>query len=197
MATPREILTQRLKLALEKSFPDTAPEVVPATDPRFGDYQTNVAMVLARKNRVSPREIARQIVTDLDVRDISERARNRGCWFHQFSAHGWFSRERGRRCRSRSETRSRHGVSKPERLSSISVPRTWRSRCTSATFGARSSEIVWLVWPAFSGTTSSPTIIWVTGAPSSGGLFMDGSICSMRRLSQQMRSPSWSDFIAK
>ena len=54
MATPREILTQRLKFALEKSFPDTEPDVVPATDPRFGDYQTNVAMVLARKNRAFP-----------------------------------------------------------------------------------------------------------------------------------------------
>ena len=62
MATPREILTQRLKFALEKSFPDTEPDVVPATDPRFGDYQTNVAMVLAKKNRVSPREIAHRIV---------------------------------------------------------------------------------------------------------------------------------------
>ena len=77
MATPREILTQRLKFALEKSFPDTLPEVVPATDPRFGDYQTNVAMVLARKNRVSPREIARQIVSDLEVRDISDAQKSR------------------------------------------------------------------------------------------------------------------------
>ena len=84
MATPREILTQRLKLALEKSFPDTAPEVVPASDPRFGDYQTNVAMTLARKNRVSPREIARQIVNALDVRDISEAPEIEGAGFINF-----------------------------------------------------------------------------------------------------------------
>ena len=84
MATPREILTQRLKLALEKSFPDTAPEVVPATDPRFGDYQTNVAMVLARKNRASPREIAHRIVSDLDVRDISEAPEIEGAGFINF-----------------------------------------------------------------------------------------------------------------
>ena len=84
MATPREILTQRLKLALEKSFPDTVPEVVPATDPRFGDYQTNVAMTLARKNRVSPREIARQIVNDLNVCDISEAPEIEGAGFINF-----------------------------------------------------------------------------------------------------------------
>jgi arginyl-tRNA synthetase len=84
MATPREILTQRLKFALEKSFPDILPEVVPATDPRFGDYQTNVAMVLARKNRVSPREIARQIVNHLDVRDIAPTPEVEGAGFINF-----------------------------------------------------------------------------------------------------------------
>ena len=84
MATPREILTQRLKFALEESFPDTLPEVVPSTDPRFGDYQTNVAMVLARKNRVSPREIADQIVSDLDVGNISQTPEIEGAGFINF-----------------------------------------------------------------------------------------------------------------
>jgi arginyl-tRNA synthetase len=81
MATPREILTQRLKLALEKSFPDALPDVVPATDARFGDYQTNVAMVLARKNRVAPREIARRIIRNLEVGDISEAPEIEGAGF--------------------------------------------------------------------------------------------------------------------
>jgi arginyl-tRNA synthetase len=81
MATPREILTQRLKLALEKSFPDALPDVVPATDARFGDYQTNVAMVLARRNRVAPREIARRIIRNLEVGDISEAPEIEGAGF--------------------------------------------------------------------------------------------------------------------
>jgi arginyl-tRNA synthetase len=84
MATPREILTQRLKLALEKSYPETAPDVVPATDPRFGEYQTNVAMILARKNRLPPRDIARRIVSDLDVRNISEAPEIEGAGFINF-----------------------------------------------------------------------------------------------------------------
>ena len=84
MATPREILTQRLKFALEKSFPDTVPDVVPATDPRFGDYQTNVAMVLARKNRVPPREIAHRIVKDLEIGDISDAPEIEGAGFINF-----------------------------------------------------------------------------------------------------------------
>ena len=148
MATPREILTQRLKFALEKSFPDTLPEVVPATDPRFGDYQTNVAMVLARKNRVSPREIARQIVSDLDVRDISEAPEIEGAGFINFRLTAGFL-ARGMRRSLRDQRLGAGTGSKPEQLSSISVPRMWRSRCTLATFGARFSGIVWLAWPAF------------------------------------------------
>jgi arginyl-tRNA synthetase len=84
MATPREILTQRLKLALEKSFPDALPDVVPATDARFGDYQTNLAMVLARKNRLPPREIAGRIVSQLEVGDISETPEIEGAGFINF-----------------------------------------------------------------------------------------------------------------
>jgi arginyl-tRNA synthetase len=84
MATPRELLTQRLKDALEKSFPDTLPELVSASDPHFGDYQTNVAMVLARKNRLLPRDVARRIVSDLDVRDISETPEIAGAGFINF-----------------------------------------------------------------------------------------------------------------
>ena len=84
MATPREVLTQRLKFALERSFPDTEPEVVPATDPRFGDYQTNVAMVLAKKSHVSPREIARQVVTELEVRDVADAPEIEGAGFINF-----------------------------------------------------------------------------------------------------------------
>jgi arginyl-tRNA synthetase len=84
MATPREILAQRLKLALEGSFPDVTPEVVPASDPRFGDYQTNVAMVLGKKNRLPPREVARRIVSDLEVQDISESPEIEGAGFINF-----------------------------------------------------------------------------------------------------------------
>jgi arginyl-tRNA synthetase len=96
MATPRELLTQRLKDALEKSFSDTLPEVVPASDPRFGDYQTNVAMVLARKNRLPPRDVARRIVSDLDVRDISETPEIAGAGFINFRLMtGFLSRATG------------------------------------------------------------------------------------------------------
>ena len=162
MATPREILTQRLKFALEKSFPDTLPEVVPATDPRFGDYQTNVAMVLARKNRVShEKSHARSSVIWMSA--IFPRRPKSRCWLHQFSTDGCFL-ARATAAIAGDQRLGGPPSSKLEQLSSISVPRMSRSRCTLATFGARFSGIVWLAWPAFWATTSSPTIMSVTGA---------------------------------
>ena len=83
MATPREILTQRLKFALEKSFPDTAPEVVPDRSAlwRLPDQCGHGAR---QEEPRSPREIARQIVSDLDVRDISEAPEIEGAGFINF-----------------------------------------------------------------------------------------------------------------
>ena len=85
MATAREILAKRLELALEKTYPGGGmPEVVPATDPRFGDYQTNVAMVLAKKLGVAPRSIAAEICRALDVRDLSDPPEVAGAGFINF-----------------------------------------------------------------------------------------------------------------
>ncbi|MGA7903649.1 MAG: arginine--tRNA ligase, partial [Terrimicrobiaceae bacterium] len=85
MATAREILAKRLELALEKTYPGGGvPEVVPATDPRFGDYQTNVAMVLAKKLGVAPRSIAAEICRALDVRDFSDPPEVAGAGFINF-----------------------------------------------------------------------------------------------------------------
>ena len=44
-------------------------EVVPATDPRFGDYQTNAALVLAKQRGQNPRALAQKIIEHLDVGD--------------------------------------------------------------------------------------------------------------------------------
>ena len=42
----------------------------PSQDPKFGDYQANMAMPLAKKLGKPPREIALQIVEQLDIADI-------------------------------------------------------------------------------------------------------------------------------
>jgi arginyl-tRNA synthetase len=52
-------------------LPD-AGELTPATDPRFGDYQTNVALVLGKQRGENPREVAEKIVEHLDIGDLCE-----------------------------------------------------------------------------------------------------------------------------
>ncbi|MGK7871806.1 MAG: arginine--tRNA ligase [Xenococcaceae cyanobacterium] len=46
------------------------PLVVPASNPRFGDYQSNVALSLAKKLGKKPRAIAQQLVDHLKVTDF-------------------------------------------------------------------------------------------------------------------------------
>ena len=53
---------QSLPVPLPEGF---AASVSPAADPRFGDYQANAAMVLAKSRRANPRAVAAQIVEAL------------------------------------------------------------------------------------------------------------------------------------
>ncbi|GGA05551.1 arginine--tRNA ligase [Okeania sp. KiyG1] len=56
--------------ALGQDLANTDPMVVPASNPKFGDYQCNVAMSLAKKLKNKPRAIATQIIEKLDITDI-------------------------------------------------------------------------------------------------------------------------------
>ncbi len=47
-------------------------QVRPAADPKFGDYQVNGVMALAKQLKTNPRKLAEQIVAKLDVSDICE-----------------------------------------------------------------------------------------------------------------------------
>jgi arginyl-tRNA synthetase len=84
MATPCELLAERLKLALGSTCSGAVPEVVPATDSRFGDYQSNIAMVLARELKTSPRRLAEDISKEIDARDIAESPTVAGAGFINF-----------------------------------------------------------------------------------------------------------------
>lgn len=46
--------------------------LVPASNPKFGDYQSNVALSLAKRLGQQPRAIAQQIVEKLDVSDLCQ-----------------------------------------------------------------------------------------------------------------------------
>jgi len=67
METFQDQLTKAVSQALIKAgLPETG-EVTQAADNRFGDYQTNAAMVAAKQRRENPREVAAKIIAHLDV----------------------------------------------------------------------------------------------------------------------------------
>ncbi|PSB21427.1 arginine--tRNA ligase, partial [filamentous cyanobacterium CCP2] len=70
------LLKSRLEAALVAAFGEdlagTDPILVPASNPKFGDYQANVAMSLAKRLGQAPRAIAEQIVQNIDISDICE-----------------------------------------------------------------------------------------------------------------------------
>ncbi|MDB9490959.1 arginine--tRNA ligase [Dolichospermum circinale CS-534/05] len=65
-------LTQALVAAFGTDYTNTDPILVAASNPKFGDYQANVALSLSKKLGKPPRIIAGEIVNKLDVSDICE-----------------------------------------------------------------------------------------------------------------------------
>jgi len=65
------LMRERVRAAIVKAIGAEAagaePAVSPATDPRFGHYQCNAAMGLAKALRLKPRDVAARIVEALDV----------------------------------------------------------------------------------------------------------------------------------
>ena len=85
METFQSALAEKLAQALQKAGLPNAGELTPATDLRFGDYQTNVALLLAKQRGENPRELAAKIVACLDVSELSEPPTIAGAGFINFT----------------------------------------------------------------------------------------------------------------
>jgi len=85
MDTFQSILAKRLSEGLAKAGLPEAGELTQATDPRFGDYQTNVALVLGKERGEKPRGLAEKIVAHLDVAQLCEQAVVAGAGFINFT----------------------------------------------------------------------------------------------------------------
>jgi arginyl-tRNA synthetase len=85
METFQSQLTRKLSEALSLAGFPLAGEVSPATDPRFGDYQSNAALILGKQRGENPRQIAEAIIANLDVTEISERPSIAGAGFINFT----------------------------------------------------------------------------------------------------------------
>jgi arginyl-tRNA synthetase len=62
-----------------------AGELTPTTDSRFGDYQTNAALVLGKQRGENPRNLAEKILAELDVGDLCEPPVVAGAGFINFT----------------------------------------------------------------------------------------------------------------
>ncbi len=72
METFQALLTQKLAEALAAAGLPPAGTVTPATDARFGDYQTNAALVLAKQLGENPRALAQKISDAFDLLDLCD-----------------------------------------------------------------------------------------------------------------------------
>jgi arginyl-tRNA synthetase len=69
-----DILNERIGAAMVRvtGCQGCAAIVRPATDPKFGDYQANGVMALAKQIKTNPRKLAEAVVAQLDLSDICE-----------------------------------------------------------------------------------------------------------------------------
>jgi len=78
-------LQQRVAAALSAAgIEESLASVTPVTDSRFGDYQTNAAMVAAKALKKNPREVAASILEHLKVEDLCEQPSVAGAGFINF-----------------------------------------------------------------------------------------------------------------
>jgi len=85
MQTFQTLLAKRLVDALAKAgFPNVG-ELTQATDSRFGDYQTNAALILGKQRGENPRDVGAKILERLDVSDLSESPTVAGAGFINFT----------------------------------------------------------------------------------------------------------------
>jgi arginyl-tRNA synthetase len=62
--------SRALGQAFGERYANTDPLLVPATNPKFGDYQCNVSLSLAKELQQKPRDVAAAILENLDIADL-------------------------------------------------------------------------------------------------------------------------------
>src|ERR1700726_1122878 len=85
METFQTLLAKKLTDALAKAGFENSGDLSQATDPRFGDYQTNAALVLGKQRGETPRAVAEKILQHLDVANLCESPTVAGAGFINFT----------------------------------------------------------------------------------------------------------------
>jgi arginyl-tRNA synthetase len=72
---------QAIVTTLGEEYAKIDPQLTPATNPKFGDYQINAAMGLAKKLGIQPRDIAQKIINNLEIDRVAEPPQIAGAGF--------------------------------------------------------------------------------------------------------------------
>jgi arginyl-tRNA synthetase len=84
---PHKVIEKRLQSAVKEILPDADTSTVlvrPCPDPKFGDYQSNALMSLAKARKMNPRQLATDVVANLNVSDLCEPMEIAGAGFLNF-----------------------------------------------------------------------------------------------------------------
>ncbi len=85
METLQSVLAKKLSDALAATGLPDAGELTLASDPRFGDYQTNAALILGKQRSENPRVLAEKIVAHFVTDDLCEPPAVAGAGFINFT----------------------------------------------------------------------------------------------------------------
>src|SRR5258705_5026015 len=84
---PHVLIQERVQAAVRSVLPDadfTTVLVRPCPDPKFGDYQSNALMSLAKARKLNPRQLAADVIAKLDLGDVCEKVEIAGAGFLNF-----------------------------------------------------------------------------------------------------------------
>ena len=84
---PHKQIELRLQQAVRAVLPDADSGSIlvrPCPDPKFGDYQSNALMSLAKARKLNPRQLAADVLAKLDVSEICEKVEIAGAGFLNF-----------------------------------------------------------------------------------------------------------------
>jgi arginyl-tRNA synthetase len=83
---PHKQIELKLQAAVREILPDTdvSAVLVRPCDPKFGDYQSNALMSLAKTRKLNPRQLATDVMAKLDLSDVCEKVEIAGAGFLNF-----------------------------------------------------------------------------------------------------------------
>jgi len=84
---PHKQIELKLQAAVRDILPEADVSIVlirPCPDPKFGDYQSNALMSLAKARKMNPRQLAEKVLAKLDVSDVCEKVEIAGAGFLNF-----------------------------------------------------------------------------------------------------------------